>query len=48
MGDYTRTERKEIRMSTTKAREQEQKDITWVYKVRGDPENGLWIILYKK
>ena len=46
--DYTKTEREEIRKFTAKAREQQQNDSTRVYKVRGDPKNGLRVISYKK
>ena len=46
--DYTKTEREEIRKYTAKAKEQQQNDPTRVYKVRGDPKNGLRVISYKK
>ena len=46
--DYTKTEREEIRKFTIKAKEQQQNDSTRVYKVRGDPKNGLRVISYKK
>ena len=46
--DYTKREREEIRKYTAKAKEQQQNDPTRVFKVRGDPKNGLRIISYKK
>ena len=46
--DYTSTEREKIKEFTTKASQQNQQDPTRVYKVRGDPKNGLRIISYKR
>ena len=46
--DYTATERKEIQDFAKKAREQSKQDPSRVFKVRGDPKNGLKIISYKK
>lgn len=46
--DYTVTERQKIKDFTEKAREQSKEDNTRVFKVRGDPKNGLRIISIKK
>ena len=46
--DYSSTDREKIREFATKAKLQGQQDPTRVYKVRGDPKNGLRIISYKK
>ena len=46
--DYTVTERKQIQEFVKKAREQGKQDTSQVFKVRGDPKNGLRIISYKK
>ena len=46
--DYTVTERQKIKDFTEKAREQSKQDSTRVFKVRGDPKNGLRIISIKK
>ena len=46
--DYTVTERQKIRDFTEKAREQSKQDNSRVFKVRGDPKNGLRIISLKK
>ena len=45
--DYTATERKQIQDFVKKAREQGKQDTSQVFKVRGDPKNGLRIISYK-
>ena len=46
--DYTSTERQKIREFSERAREQCQQDPSRVFKVRGDPKNGLRIISFKK
>ena len=46
--DYTVTERQKIKDFTEKAREQSKQDNTRVFKVRGDPKNGLRVISMKK
>ena len=46
--DYTSSERELIKQFTDKAREQGRQDPSRVFKVRGDPKNGLRIISYKK
>ena len=46
--DYTVLEREEIKKFSIKAKEQQKNDPTRIYKVRGDPKNGLRIISYKK
>ena len=46
--DYTSTEREKIREFMTKATLQSEQDPARVYKVRGDPKNGLRIISYKR
>ena len=46
--DYTRSERDKINEFLTKATRQNEEDPTRVYKVRGDPKNGLRIISYKR
>lgn len=48
--DYTSTEREreKIKEFTVRAREQGKADPTRIFKVRGDPKNGLRIISYGK
>lgn len=46
--DYTSIERQNIKNFSERAREQGRKDPSRVYKVRGDPKNGLRIIAFKK
>ena len=46
--DYTQTERDQIKSWCAKAKEQSSQDETFVYKVRGDPKNGLKIIRLMK
>ena len=46
--DYSSTEREKIRDYAAKAKAQGEQDPTRIYKVRGDPKNGLRIISYKK
>ena len=46
--DYTQSERDIIKSWTEKAKEKSLNDNTHVYKVRGDPKNGLKIISFKK
>ena len=46
--DYTQSERDLIKSWTEKAKEKSLNDNTHVYKVRGDPKNGLKIISFKK
>ena len=46
--DYTATERQQIQDFVKKAREQGAQDTSRVFKVRGDPKNGLRIMSYKK
>ena len=46
--DYSSTEREKIREYAAKAKAQGEQDPTKIFKVRGDPKNGLRIISYKK
>ena len=46
--DYTNSDREKIRDFANRAREQAKSDPTRVFKVRGDPKNGLRIISYAK
>ena len=46
--DYSSTEREKIRDYAAKAKAQGEQDPTRIYKVLGDPKNGLRIISYKK
>ena len=46
--DYTQTEREMIKTWNTKAREKSAGDDTYVYKVRGNPKNGLSLIRLKR
>ena len=46
--DYTATERQQIQDYVKKAREQGKQDTSQIFKVRGDPKNGLRIISFKK
>ena len=46
--DYTQTERELMKSWSAKAKEKTASDETYVYKVRGDPKNGLKIIRLKK
>ena len=46
--DYTVSEREKLREFSAKAKEQEKNDPTRVFKVRGDPKNGLRIISYRR
>ncbi|MCH2416953.1 MAG: hypothetical protein MK195_09375 [Acidimicrobiales bacterium] len=46
--DYTSTEREKIKEFAERAREQGKTDPTRVFKVRGDPKNGLRIISFVK
>ena len=46
--DYTQSERDIIKTWNERAKEKSANDKTHVYKVRGDPKNGLRIISYKK
>ncbi len=46
--DYTQSERDLIKSWTEKAKEKSSNDKTHVYKVRGNPKNGLRIIRFKK
>ena len=46
--DYTSTEREKIKGFAVRAREQGKADPTRVFKVRGDPKNGLRIISFVK
>ena len=46
--DYTAIERQKIKDFADKVREQSKKDNTRVFKVRGDPKNGLRMISFKK
>jgi hypothetical protein len=46
--DYTASEREMIKDFSDRAKEQGKKDPTRVFKIRGDPKNGLRIIAYKK
>ena len=42
--DYTQNEREQIKQWTNKAKEQSANDKEYIYKVRGDPKNGLRLI----
>ena len=46
--DFTALEREKLREYSIKAKDQGEKDPTRVFKVRGDPKNGLRIISFKK
>ena len=46
--DYTSSDREKIKEFANKARQKSMEDPTRVYKVRGDPKNGLRIISYEK
>ena len=46
--DYSSTEREKIKEFSDRAREQGKADPTRVFKVRGDPKNGLRIISFVK
>ena len=46
--DYTASERKQIQDFVKKAREQGKQDTSQIFKVRGDPKNGLRIVAFKK
>ena len=46
--DYSSTEREKIREYAAKAKAQGEQDPTRVYKVRGDPKNGLRVISFEK
>ena len=44
--DYTNTEREQIRMWVKKAEEKSSADTERVYRVRGDPKNGLRLVSF--
>ena len=44
--DYTNTEREQIRMWVKKAEEKSSSDTKRVYRVRGDPKNGLRLVSF--
>ena len=46
--DYTSTDREKIKEFTNKAKQKSEEDPTRVYKVRGDPKNGLRIVSFAK
>ena len=46
--DHTASEREEIKKWVTKAKEKTEEDPDKVYKVRGDPKNGLRLIWFPK
>ena len=46
--DYTATERQLIKDFVNKAREQGRQDASKIFKVRGDPKNGLRIVSFTK
>ena len=46
--DYTKTERDQIRAMSEKAKAQTATSKDHVYKVRGDPKNGLKIVSFPK
>lgn len=46
--DYTSTDREKIKEFTNRAKQKSEEDPSRVYKVRGDPKNGLRIISYEK
>ena len=46
--DFTALEREKLREYSIKAKDHGEKDPTRVFKVRGDPKNGLQIISFKK
>ena len=46
--DYTATEREEVKQWVMKAKEKNEQDSDKVYKVRGDPKNGMRLIWFPK
>ena len=46
--DYTNAEREEIKLWVQKAKEKSAVDPDKIYKVRGDPKNGLRLIWFNK
>ena len=46
--DYTTTEREEVKQWVMKAKEKTEQDPDKVYKVRGDPKNGMRLIWFAK
>ena len=46
--DYTNNEREEIKAWTQKAQEKSAQDQERVYKVRGDPKNGLRLVSFTR
>ena len=46
--DYTTSEREEIKSWVEKAKEKTSQDPDKVYKVRGDPKNGLRLVWFNK
>ena len=46
--DYTQTERDMIKSWNIKAKEKSSEDEKFVYKLRGDPKNGLRLIRFPK
>ena len=46
--DFTSSDRGKIREKVKEAKELSERDPTKIYKVRGDPKNGLHIIPYTK
>ena len=46
--DYTKSERDQIKAMADKAKEQSASNKDRIYKVRGDPKNGLRIVSFVK
>ena len=46
--DYTQTEREQLKKWNDDAKAKSQKDDQYVYKVRGDPKNGLRLVRLSK
>ena len=46
--DYTNLEREQIRIKVVEAKELSEKNPNRIFKVRGEPKNGLRIVSYKK
>ena len=46
--DYTQSERELIKSWSSKAKEKSAGDKDFIYKVRGDPKNGLKLVRFKR
>ena len=46
--DYTNSEREQIKSWVTKAREKSEQDPENIYKVRGNPKNGLRLVSFTR